>query len=39
VFDAAALKAVKQWRFEPVQRDGKKVPQRAVVRLKFDAPK
>jgi len=39
VFDAAALKAIKQWRFEPIERDGKKVPQRAVVRLKFEAPK
>ncbi len=37
VFDQAAIKAVKQWRFEPVMRDGKSVAQRAVVRLKFDS--
>lgn len=35
VFDDAAVRAVRQWRFEPVERNGEKVPQRAVVRLKF----
>jgi TonB family protein len=35
VFDDAAVRAVRQWRFEPVMRDGKAVPQRAMVRLRF----
>jgi TonB family protein len=35
VFDDAAMRAVKQWRFEPVERNGEKVAQRAMVRLKF----
>jgi TonB family protein len=35
VFDEAAIKAVRQWRFEPIERNGEKVAQRAMVRLKF----
>lgn len=35
VFDDAAIRAVRQWRFEPVVRNGKPVPQRAMVRLRF----
>lgn len=35
VFDDAAMRAVRQWRFEPVVRNGEKVEQRAMVRLKF----
>ncbi len=35
VFDDAAIRAVRQWRFEPVERNGEKVEQRAMVRLKF----
>lgn len=35
VFDEAAVRAIRQWRFEPVVRNGEKVPQRAMVRLKF----
>ena len=34
-FDDAATKAIRQWRFEPVMRNGKAVPQRAMVRLRF----
>jgi TonB family protein len=37
VFDEAAVRAVKQWRFEPVVRNGQKVPQRAMTRLRFEA--
>jgi len=35
IFDDAAKRAVKQWRFEPVVRNGQIVPQRALVRLRF----
>jgi protein TonB len=35
VFDSAATRAVRQWRFEPVVRDGQRVEQRSMVRLKF----
>lgn len=35
VFDDAAMRAVRQWRFEPIVRNGEKVEQRAMVRLKF----
>ncbi len=35
VFDASASRAVSLWRFEPVVRNGEKVPQRAMIRLRF----
>lgn len=35
VFDDAAKRAVRQWRFEPVERNGQRIEQRAMVRLKF----
>ncbi|HTE40552.1 MAG TPA: energy transducer TonB [Steroidobacteraceae bacterium] len=35
VFDDAAVKAVKQWRFEPATKDGKPVATRSMIRLKF----
>ena len=35
VFDDAAMRAIRQWRFEPVERNGENVSQRAMVRLKF----
>jgi len=35
VFDEAAIRAVRQWRFEPVVRNGEKIQQRAMIRLKF----
>lgn len=35
VFDDAAVRAVRQWRFEPVVRNGERVSQRAMVRLRF----
>lgn len=38
-FDEAAIRAVRQWRFEPVERNGQKVPQRALVRLRFIQPR
>ncbi len=36
IFDAAALTAVNQWRFDPPLRDGKPVSQLTKVRLRFD---
>jgi TonB family protein len=35
VFDAAATSALSQWRFKPVIRDAKTVPQRARIRIRF----
>jgi TonB family protein len=39
VFDASAVEALKQWKFEPVERDGKKVAQRAEIRMKYAQPR
>jgi protein TonB len=38
VFDDAAIRAVRGWRFEPAIHNGEKVAQRAMVRLKFALP-
>jgi protein TonB len=35
VFDDAAVRAIRSWRFEPVERNGERVAQRAMVRLRF----
>jgi TonB family protein len=35
VFDEAAKKAVSQWRFVPVQRNGRPIEQRARLRMRF----
>jgi protein TonB len=35
IFNDAATRAVRQWRFEPVERNGEKITQRALVRLRF----
>ncbi len=35
VFDIAAVEALNKWRFEPVQRDGIAVDQRARLRMRF----
>jgi TonB family protein len=36
VFDDSAIRAIRGWRFEPVERSGQKVAQRAMVRLRFE---
>lgn len=36
VFDDAAIRAIRGWRFEPVERNGGRVAQRAMVRLRFE---
>jgi TonB family protein len=35
VFEDAAIRALRGWRFKPVERNGERVAQRAMVRLKF----
>lgn len=35
VFEDAAVRAIRQWRFEPVEKNGEVIEQRAMVRLKF----
>jgi TonB family protein len=35
-FDQAAIAALSQWRYRPVMRDGKPVPQRARIRIRFN---
>lgn len=36
LFDAAALEAVRRWRYRPVERDGQKIEQRAQLRVRFE---
>jgi TonB family protein len=36
IFDDAAIRAIKQWKFVPVERNGQVVAQRAMVRLRFE---
>jgi TonB family protein len=38
VFEDAAVKAVSQWRYKPVLRDGKAVPVRSQIRVRFSLP-
>jgi TonB family protein len=35
VFDGAAISALSQWRYKPMLHDGKPVPQRARIRIRF----
>ena len=39
LFDASATEALRQWKFEPVERDGKKIAQRAEIRMKYALPR
>ena len=39
VFEASAVEALRQWKFEPVERDGKKIAQRAEIRMNYALPK
>jgi TonB family protein len=39
VFEASAVEALRQWTFEPVERDGKKIAQRAEIRMNYALPK
>ena len=38
VFDASAVEALRQWKYEPVERDGQKIAQRAEIRMKYALP-
>jgi protein TonB len=35
VFEAAAIKALSQWRYKPILREAKAVAQRARIRIRF----
>lgn len=39
LFEASAVEALRQWKFEPVERDGKKIAQRAEIRMKYALPR
>jgi TonB family protein len=39
LFEASAVEALRQWKFEPVERNGKKVAQRAEIRMKYALPR
>lgn len=39
VFEVSAVEALRQWKFEPVERDGKKIAQRAEIRMNYALPK
>lgn len=39
VFEASPVEALRQWRFEPVERNGKKIAQRAEIRMNYALPK
>ena len=39
IFDASAVEALRQWKFEPVERDGKKIAQRAEIRINYSLPR
>jgi protein TonB len=39
LFEASAVAALQQWKYEPVERDGKKIAQRAEIRMKYALPK
>lgn len=39
LFEASAVEALQQWKFEPVERDGKKIAQRAQIRMKYALPR
>jgi protein TonB len=39
VFDGSAVEALRQWKFEPVERDGKKIAQHAEIRMKYAQPR
>jgi len=35
VFEDSAVEALRQWKYQPVERDGKKIAQRAEIRVKY----
>ena len=38
VFEDSAVRAVSQWRYKPVMRDGKSIPVRTQIRVRFSLP-
>jgi TonB family protein len=39
IFETSAVEALRQWQYEPVERDGKKIAQRAEIRVKYALPR
>lgn len=39
LFDASAVEALQQWKYEPVERGGKKIAQRVEIQVKYALPK
>ena len=39
LFETSAVEALRQWKYEPVERDGKKIAQRAEIRMKYALPR
>lgn len=39
LFEASALEALRQWKYEPVERDGKKIAQRVEIKVKYALPR
>lgn len=39
LFETSAVDALKQWTYEPVERDGKKISQRAEINIKYALPR
>ena len=39
VFDASAVEALRQWKYQPVEREGRKIAQRAEIRMNYSLPK
>jgi TonB family protein len=35
IFEASAVEALRQWKYQPVEREGKKIAQRAEIRMKY----
>lgn len=39
VFETSAVEALRQWKYEPVERNGQKIAQRAEIRMKYAQPR
>lgn len=39
IFESSAVDALRQWKYEPVERAGKKIAQRVEIRVKYALPR